>query len=40
MQRRVAGMIAFLDQVLRRLMPDPDLYELLIIGVVLTKAGA
>ena len=40
MQRRMPGMVAFIDQVLRRLMLGPNLYELLVGWVVLTEVGA
>jgi len=40
MQRRMPGMIAFFDQILRRLVPRPDLDKLLIIGMVFTEVGA
>jgi len=40
MQRRMPGMIAFFDQILRRLVPRPDLHKLLIIGMVFTEVGA
>jgi hypothetical protein len=38
-QRGVAGVIAFVDQVLRRLLTDPNLHELLRVGVMLAEVG-